>query len=133
MNAESPAPLPTEPVAEAPAEEAGPPAPSRLQRLIADLRQAGSYGQTQWQRWIEGLRRARPEVEPEEAPAPEAPEAPAVPLAKRLLDSPAVLRAQQRGASLLLSLAAAVRAQAEQLERGLEPLRQEPEAEAAAG
>lgn len=128
MNAESPAPLPAEPVTEAPAEEAGPPAPSRLQRLIADLRQAGSYGQTQWQRWLEGLSRARPEVEPEEA------QPPAVPLAKRLLDSPAVLRAQQRGARLLSNLASAVRAQAEQLERGLEPFRREtPDAEAAAG
>ena len=131
MNAESPAPLPAEPVAEVPAEEAGPPAPSRLQRLISDLRQAGSYGQTQWQRWIDGLRRARPEVE-DEGPEAAAPEAPAAPLAKRLLDSPAVLRAQRRGASLLLSLAAAVRTQAEQLERGLESLRQDPEAEAAA-
>ena len=119
MNSETETP----PTAEAP-ESAD---PTRLQQWLAEARQAGRYGQAQWQRWIEGLRRAKPE-----AAEGEAAEAPAGSLAKRLLDSPQVLRAQRRGADLLLSLASAVRAQAEQLERGLKSLGQPVDADAVA-
>ncbi|MEZ6186010.1 MAG: hypothetical protein R3F62_13495 [Planctomycetota bacterium] len=101
-----------------------PEAPSRLQQAFADLRQAGAYGQAQWQRWIEAWR-AEPAAEEAEAEA-------TVPFAKRLLDAPAVLRAQRKGAHLLLSLTTAVRAQAEQLEQGLKRLTPASEADAVA-